>query len=74
MVVSSGFKGDPTKSIIDIRKKAPGCQSVSFITAGKMLHLLELHFKFPNLLTPTEIEDILMQGGIIELEDTAFSS
>jgi predicted RNA-binding protein len=74
VVVSSGFRGDPTKSIIEIRKKAPGCQSVSFITAEQLLHLLELHFKFPNLLTPTEIEDILMQGGIIELEDSAFSS
>jgi len=74
VVVSSGFKGDPTKSIIEVRKKASGCQSVSFITAENLLYLLEVHFKFPTQFTPTEIEDILMQGGIIELEDAAFLS
>jgi hypothetical protein len=67
VIVSSDFRGDPTKGIRDIRKYAPMCQSVSLVTPEVLLRMLETHLKNPYFTT-TDMDDILLREGRIEPE------
>lgn len=68
LIVSSKFVGDYLNSVRRVLRETVA-KSVTLLEANLLLHLLEVKMKKPLEMTPKELENVLLKGGVILKED-----
>ena len=68
LIVSSKFVGDYLNSIRKVLRETVA-KSVTLLEANLLLHLLEVKMKKPLEMTPKELENVFLKGGVISKED-----